>query len=122
METWIFKILRPTEWAEPKTGNIFTGAPVDIADGYIHFSTIDQLQETANKHFADVEKIYILAFNTETLPAAHLKWEPSRGGALFPHLYATLDTSLNSAVWELDKSDCSQFDMKNIHEWTAKHA
>ncbi|WP_262693479.1 DUF952 domain-containing protein [Kordiimonas aquimaris] len=122
MENWIFKILRPAEWAAAKSSKTFAGAPIDVVDGYIHFSTIDQLQETANRHFADVEKVYILAFNTKTWRATDLKWEPSRGGDLFPHLYSTLDASLRDKVWELNKTQAGHLDINIIHEWTAEHA
>lgn len=69
------------------------GAPIDIADGYIHFSTQAQCQETADKHFSGYQQIVVARFDVEKLPLAlkaSLKWEPSRGGVLFPHLYAAL--------------------------------
>jgi len=84
----IYKILRAAEWAELDRGGETAGAPVDIADGYIHFSTADQVAETAAKHFAGVEGLVLAAFDAEAL--APLRWEPSRGGALFPHLYGPL--------------------------------
>ena len=69
---------------------VFAGAPVDIADGYIHFSSAEQLSQTAAKHFAGLEDLLLIAVDDTQLSDA-LMWEPSRGGALFPHLYEALD-------------------------------
>jgi len=85
----IYKILRSGEWTALQAEAETTGAPVDEADGYIHFSTLAQVRETAAKHFACDDGLYILAFEADDLGEA-LKWEPSRGGALFPHLYGPL--------------------------------
>jgi uncharacterized protein (DUF952 family) len=85
----IYKILRSGEWTALQAEAETTGAPVDEADGYIHFSTLAQVRETAAKHFAGDDGLYILAFEADDLGEA-LKWEPSRGGALFPHLYGPL--------------------------------
>lgn len=65
------------------------GAPVDLADGFIHLSSASQLEETARRHFADAERMWVLAVREEAL-GEDLKWEASRGGALFPHHYAEL--------------------------------
>lgn len=86
----IYKILRAAEWQKAKEKGRFEGAPVDMKDGYIHFSAADQVRETAAKHFSGEEGLVILRVGTERLGEA-LKWEPSRGGALFPHLYAPLE-------------------------------
>ena len=89
----IYKIVPAPLWSEAlKTGS-FVGSPVDIADGFIHFSTADQLHETAAKHFAGIADLLLIAFPASAFGDA-LKWEPSRGGALFPHLYAPLPTAL----------------------------
>ncbi|MCR8547910.1 DUF952 domain-containing protein [Salipiger sp. P9] len=85
----IYKILRSGEWAALQAEGETTGAPVDEADGFIHFSTLDQVRETASKHFAGEDGLFILAFEADDLGDA-LRWEPSRGGALFPHLYGAL--------------------------------
>lgn len=85
----IYKILRSGEWAALQAEAETTGAPVDVADGFIHFSTLEQVRETAAKHFAGVDELYILALEADELGDA-LRWEPSRGGALFPHLYGPL--------------------------------
>lgn len=85
----IYKILRQTEWAALCDAGESAGAPVDIADGFVHFSTADQVAETARRHFAGATDLILAAFEADTLGPA-LIWEASRGGALFPHLYAPL--------------------------------
>ena len=92
----IYKIFRADEWADLRASGETAGAPVDVADGFVHFSTAEQVAETAAKHFAGEEGLFLLGLETETLGAA-LKWEPSRGGALFPHLYRTL--KLDDVAW-----------------------
>ncbi len=86
----IYKICSAAMWDEARRNGVFTGAPVDLADGYIHFSTAAQARETAAKHFAGQTGLVLLWIESEAL-GDKLKWEPSRGGALFPHLYDTLD-------------------------------
>ncbi|MEE9347314.1 MAG: DUF952 domain-containing protein [Robiginitomaculum sp.] len=110
--TSLYKILRPEQWREFQARGLFTGAPVDIADGYIHFSTGEQARETAAKHFADCERIVLLKVDSAALPKAlaqALKWEVSRGGALFPHLYANLPLDCIAGSWEITNTD-SGFD------------
>ncbi|SFK04600.1 DUF952 domain-containing protein [Celeribacter neptunius] len=85
----IYKIFRAPEWAAMQTAGETRGAPVDLADGYVHFSTATQVGETAAKWFAGEDNLHLLAFESDDL-APHLKWEPSRGGDLFPHLYRPL--------------------------------
>lgn len=85
----IYKILRADEWASLQNEAEIQGAPVDIADGFVHFSTAEQARETAAKHFSGAEGLVLLALDAESL-GPDLKWEPSRGGALFPHLYGPL--------------------------------
>jgi uncharacterized protein (DUF952 family) len=85
----IFKILRAGEWAELLEKGATDGAPVDKADGFVHFSTAKQVAETAARHFAGEDGLILAAFEADDLGAA-LVWEPSRGGALFPHLYGPL--------------------------------
>lgn len=87
--TLIYKICPIALWRQAEREGAFTGAPVDIADGYIHFSTAAQARETAAKHFAGQTDLMLLAVEADAL-GDDLKWEPSRGGALFPHLYAAL--------------------------------
>lgn len=85
----IYKILRGPEWTALRADGRSDGAPVDLADGYIHFSTMSQAAETAAKHFAGEDGLMLLAVETDRL-GDDLRWEPSRGGALFPHLYREL--------------------------------
>ena len=84
----VYKILRGPEWAAFDAAGETLGAPVDLADGYIHLSTAAQVAETAARHFAGEDGLWLLAVETEGL--ADLRWEPSRGGQLFPHLYGVL--------------------------------
>lgn len=86
----IYKILPASLWQDAQRAGVFHGSPVDLADGYIHFSTAEQATETAAKHFAGQRDLVLLQVDADTLDDA-LRWEPSRGGALFPHLYAKLD-------------------------------
>jgi len=92
----IYKILRGPEWADFDARGETRGAPVDLADGYIHFSTAAQAAETAAKHFAGEHGLWLVAFDSERMGDA-LRWEPSRGGQLFPHLYRVLRR--DEAVW-----------------------
>lgn len=96
----ILKILRAPEWAELRAKGETDGAPIDVADGYIHFSTAPQAQETAAKHFAGEDGLMLLGFEAEALGDA-LKWEVSRGDALFPHLYAPLRLADVAVAWPL---------------------
>jgi uncharacterized protein (DUF952 family) len=90
--TPIFKIVASDEWRAAETAGTFAGAEVDRADGYIHFSTAAQAPETAARWFAGRRDLALVAVDAEAV-GADLRWEPSRGGALFPHLYAPLRMS-----------------------------
>jgi uncharacterized protein (DUF952 family) len=92
----IYKIVAVTAWRAAEGAGEFAGAPVDLADGYIHFSAGDQVEETAAKHFAGQRDLVLVAVDADALGPA-LKWEPSRGGALFPHLYGKL--TLSTVRW-----------------------
>ena len=85
----IYKIFRAAEMAAFVAVGETAGAPVDLADGYLHFSTAGQAAETAARHFAGEDGLWLLACDPAALGPA-LRWEPSRGGALFPHLYRPL--------------------------------
>jgi len=85
----IYKILAAADWREAERDGAFRGSPVDLRDGFIHFSTAEQVAETAAKHFTGRRDLLLLRVASETL-GDQLKWEPSRGGALFPHLYGEL--------------------------------
>lgn len=95
----IYKITPRAAWKAAQAAGIFAGSAVDLADGYIHFSTAAQAQETAAKHFAGQADLVILEIEADDLGAA-LRWEPSRGGDLFPHLYEVLSASRVRAVHE----------------------
>jgi uncharacterized protein (DUF952 family) len=92
----VFKIFRQPEWQAFHEGGRTKGAPVDLKDGFIHYSTVEQLSETLALHFSGEEDLLILALDADTLGDA-LKWEPSRGGDLFPHLYREM--LLTDVLW-----------------------
>src|SRR4051812_8512524 len=88
----IYKICDAVLWRDAERAGVFGGAPVDLADGYIHFSTAGQVPETAARHFAGKAGLLLVAVDAAALGAA-LRYEPSRGGAMFPHLYGKLPLS-----------------------------
>ena len=92
----VYKIVATEEWAKARAAGVFTGAAIDRADGFIHFSTAEQAPETAAKWFAGRSDLTLAAIDADALED-DLRWEPSRGGALFPHLYAALPMS--AVVW-----------------------
>ena len=92
----IYKILRSVEWRSLQADGVSQGAPIDVEDGFVHFSTAEQIRETAAKHFAGEEGLILAAVKARPL-GANLKWEASRGGALFPHLYR--DLRLSDVAW-----------------------
>jgi len=93
----IYKIFRRVEWDAFRNAGRTAGAPVDLADGFVHLSTAEQVTGTAEKHFAGESDLVLVALEAERLGDA-LKWEPSRGGALFPHLYR--DLVMADVVWD----------------------
>ncbi len=97
----IYKIVHEALWREAEAAGVFTGAPVDVADGFIHFSTAEQVDETAARHFAGQTGLLLVEVDADALGNA-LRWEPSRGGALFPHLYNTLPLLAVTAVRPFD--------------------
>ena len=92
----VYKIVAAEEWTKAEAAGVFEGAAIDRADGFIHFSTAGQAPETAAKWFAGRDGLTLAAIDAEAL-GADLRWEPSRGGALFPHLYAALP--MRAVVW-----------------------
>jgi len=92
----IYKICPENLWRDAEKANFFAGAPIDIQDGYLHFSTGKQVKETADKHFAGQDNLLLIAIDGDRLGPA-LRYEPSRGGDLFPHLYAPL--ALSAVLW-----------------------
>lgn len=91
----IYKIFRADEWATLQTQGETTGAPIDVADGYIHFSTAETVAETAAKYFAGATGLVLLALEADRLDP--LKWEPARAGVLFPHLYRKM--TMQDVAW-----------------------
>lgn len=85
----IYKLLGADEWAAARVAGQFAGSAVDIHDGYVHLSAADQVEETARRHFAGRTGLVLLVVDPDRL-GPELRWEASRGGALFPHLYAAL--------------------------------
>jgi uncharacterized protein (DUF952 family) len=94
--TLVYKIAPAALWRAAEESGWFTGAPVDLADGYIHFSTAAQVRETARRHFAGQDDLVLVAVDAALL-GSDLRHEPSRGGDLFPHLYAPLP--LAAVLW-----------------------
>ncbi|WP_146344283.1 DUF952 domain-containing protein [Falsiphaeobacter marinintestinus] len=92
----IYKIFRADEWAALQNAGETQGAPIDVADGFVHFSTATQAAETAAKHFTGQDGLTLLAVETDGL-GDDLKWEVSRGDALFPHLFRTL--RMTDVLW-----------------------
>jgi len=92
LEVTAYKVLTAEQMDVLLTEGVFLGAPVDLADGYIHLSTAEQVTETVNKHFAGQTDLHVAAVDLAALGDA-VKWEPSRGGQLFPHVYAALPLS-----------------------------
>lgn len=88
----IYKIVGLEEWRAAEAAGAFEGSAVDLADGYIHFSEAGQLRETARKHFAGRDDLLLVTIDADRLDPPAV-WEPSRGGALFPHLYGPLPVS-----------------------------
>ncbi len=93
----VYKIVPDTLWQQARQTGVFHGAAIDLTDGFIHFSTAKQARETAVRHFAGQEGLLLVAIDGDAL-GDKLVFEPSRGGDLFPHLYAPL--SLSAVLWE----------------------
>lgn len=96
MATPIYKICPRALWQEAERDGLFSGSAADRADGYIHFSGAEQVAETAARHFRGQDDLVLVAVDAEALGEA-LRWEPARGGALFPHLYRPLPVA--AALW-----------------------
>ena len=94
----VYKLLAGDEWRDAQAAGSFAGSAVDHADGYIHFSSADQLGETARRHFQGRADLVCLEVDADALDDA-LRWEPSRGGDLFPHLYAPLPLAAVRRAW-----------------------
>lgn len=104
----IYKILSTTEWDAFQQLCRFTGSAADRKDGFIHFSTGKQLADTARKHFGDLERIWVIGVDQKVL-GAELRFEPSRGGDLFPHLYRDLLLSEVSSSRLVERDSSGEF-------------
>lgn len=104
LPTDAYKVLTAPQWAQFQADGVFKGAPIDLSDGYIHLSTAAQVTETVDKHFAGQTDLYVVAVDLAALGDA-VKWEPSRGGQLFPHIYADLPRSACPAHLPLQRDE-----------------
>jgi uncharacterized protein (DUF952 family) len=93
---FLYKIIPAAEWRQAEAQARFEGSAVDVKDGFIHLSAAHQVRETAARHFAGQTDLLLVAFAESDLD--HLKWEPSRGGDLFPHVYGAIPTALAALV------------------------
>jgi len=110
--TTIYKIVPTDLWRAAERDGVFHGSPVDLQDGFIHFSTAAQAAETVAKHFRGQTDLLLVFVDADMLGDA-LKWEPSRGGALFPHLYGALALSAVTRVVPLP------LDASGVHKFPA---
>ena len=104
MSTLIYKILRPTEWHTLQSEGLFKGSADDLRDGFIHFSTAAQLQTSTDLYFQDVDRVVFAAVDAGGLKEEEIKWEVSRGGKAFPHLYRDLLKSDVQENWTVDRT------------------
>jgi len=105
----VYKILTAGQWRAARAANVFRGSLDDWRDGFIHLSTREQVAETARRHFADAGELRVLVIDAARLGES-LKWEPSRGGDLFPHLYGDLPLSAVERVERVARSDAGDGD------------
>jgi len=103
----VFKLIDRATWRAAEAAGTFTGSAVDARDGFIHLSTAAQLGETAARHFAGQRDLLLVAVESAALGDA-LRWEPSRGGDLFPHLYGPLPLSAVRRVSDVEVDDAGR--------------
>ena len=99
-----YKILTAGQWAAWQAAGRFAGAPIDIEDGYIHLSAADQVAETAEKHFSGLRELVLVEIEL-TMLGEDVRWEPSRGGQLFPHVYGTIPLAAVTKASPIDVGD-----------------
>lgn len=104
----IFRLMSMTDWRQMVSDGLFRGAPHDVADGFIHLSSADQVEETAAKHYADVADLMVLTVDSRRVDG-EVKWEPSRGGALFPHVYGTIPVEAVLAAESVERDRDGSF-------------
>jgi uncharacterized protein (DUF952 family) len=100
---FLYKILSAAEWRQAEASGQFEGSAVDLKDGFIHLSAAHQVRETAARHFAGQHGLVLVAFREADL--ANLKWEPSRGGDLFPHVHGVIPAGVAVLVVPLPFED-----------------
>jgi uncharacterized protein (DUF952 family) len=105
--TTAYKVLTGEQMDQLEAEGAFAGAPVDLADGYVHLSTSRQLDETVAKHFSRLDNLYLAAVDLAALGDA-VKWEPSRGGELFPHIHAALPLTAVIAYGLLERDEAGK--------------
>lgn len=110
---FIYKILQIPEWQTLQTEGEFTGSPVDLKDGFIHMSTASQVQGTLDKHYTKGVDL-ILAQIEASLVSAEIKYEVSRGGAEFPHIYGKLSLGAVSQHWPLTPDNNGRYDAAQV--------
>jgi uncharacterized protein (DUF952 family) len=98
--TMIYHMCRAEEWTAAVKAKVYHGSSQDLADGFIHFSTAEQIAESARRHRSGQDGLVLIAVDPALL-GERLHWEPSRGGDLFPHLYGTLNPAESATVWRL---------------------
>ena len=98
LKKYIYKISDQKTWGIAEKKGVFKGSEIDLKDGFIHFSTSEQVKETAKLHFKGVKNLLLIKVNTEKL---EIKWETSRNNKLFPHLYNVMHLSNVVSVFEL---------------------
>ena len=106
-DTRVFKVLRRKEWETARERGTFSGSDDDRHDGFIHMSTLEQLQGTLAKHFAGEADLVLLQIPADAVRSI-LKWEPSRGGALFPHLYVDLPLEAVNRTFNIAVSESGE--------------
>jgi uncharacterized protein (DUF952 family) len=111
----IYRLVSESEWAAAKAAGFFAGSAHDLRDGFIHFSTAGQAAETAEKHYAGKSDLLILCVDASALTAP-LKWEVSRGGQLFPHLYGKLPVGAVRRVEKLPLGPDGRFLFPSLDE------
>jgi uncharacterized protein (DUF952 family) len=104
----VYKVCAAAEWSDAVAEGTYRGSGVDRRDGFIHLSTSTALEETLRRHFAGQRDLVLVAVDPDALGAA-LRWEPSRGGALFPHLYGELPVALATWVRAIDDRGGAQY-------------
>lgn len=109
----VYKICRQEAWRSAEAAGVFEGAEIDLADGFIHFSTAAQVAETLALHFAGAHDLVLVAADAAALGDG-LRWEPSRGGDLFPHLYAPLPLGVVTGVTPLALGDDGRHSLPDL--------